>query len=265
MNRKVAVLIAPLAMIVFAVLSAAPAVAGDWIWSVAPYFWATNLNLDVSIDDRQVVDERVDVTDLIDKLDVVLAVHVEGQKSKWGAFADVYFADFNDDEKTVDLAGSIPGNLVVKGDMEFTILEIGGLYNPRMEGKGFSLLYGARAFDVDEKIEARYAFPGGVTSADRTYRVSSTLWDGFLGGRYVGDIGERWLYRLRADVGAGDTDFTWNALAGFGYTFGKERQNSVELGYRAMGIDFEQRADVPANIKSEMVMSGIYGAVKFSF
>lgn len=56
------------ALIVGALLLADQAAAADkWKWTVIPYFWLTDLGIDVSIDDRQVVDRTIDVKDLADE------------------------------------------------------------------------------------------------------------------------------------------------------------------------------------------------------
>ena len=63
-----------------------------------------------------------------------------------------------------------------------------------------------------------------------------------VGGRYVHLFNDRWLLSLRADIGGGDTESSWNALALLGWKFGGDLDNAVLFGWRHMEFEIEEAA-----------------------
>lgn len=246
-----------------ALLAATPATASDWAWSVTPYAWFSDVGADVSINDKDFVDSKTDVSDILDDTDFLLMLRVEAQKGKHGVFGDLLFLDLGDDDRRVPLSGPAGGTLVAKTDLETTILDIGGIYNPRGDGTGFALLYGMRILDVDQEIDARIDF-GPVSSPSRRFDASGTLYDGLLGVRYVSGFADRWLFNARADVSTGGSELTWSALAGFGWTYGEGGRNALLFGYRYFKVELDE-ADANAEIETRLDLTGPYLAAKFGF
>ena len=242
---------------------ARPAAASDWNWSVTPYFWLSDIGVDVEVNDRQVADVTVDISNILEHTDSAVMLHLEGQNGRNGIFFDGTYLNLGNSDVHVALPGPAGGSIGAKIDMKTTILEIGGIYNRRGDGQGFALLYGARIFDLNETIEARIDFPSGSTETHR-YDAGGTLVDGLVGARYVGKISERWLFNARADVAAGGTEMTWNALLGFGRTFGKEGRHTLLAGYRHMAVELKEE-DRNAEVESELTLSGPYLAAKLGF
>ena len=239
--------------------------ASEWNWSITPYLWGSGVSLSAKVNDREPgIGQDIDFSDLMDKLKLALAGRFEGQRGKFGFFADVFFVDFGDDNKTFDLGGSFPGQVVAETNLAFTIFEVGGIYNPKGNGKGVALLYGARMLDLDLKLDAHYNFDGGSTEG-RDYDLNKALWDALIGVRYLGDLGDRWRYNLEADVSTGGTDLTWNAQAGVGYAYGKHRQHAVMAGYRYTDIDLSDQPGERVDIDIEAQLAGPYVALKFGF
>ncbi len=238
--------------------------ASDWKWSITPYLWGPSMNLSLEVNDQDVGGGQVDMPDVIDALEFAFAAHLEGQRGRNGLFADVYFVDFKGDDKSYDLASSIPGEVVVQGKLAATIFEAGGLYNPSGTGKGLSVLYGARMFDLDLGVDGAYDFDDGTTEG-RSYDVNKALWDALIGVRYVGEFSDRWLYDFKVDASAAGTDLAWTALAGVGWAYGAERQHAIVVGYRYMRIDFKETTDRGIDVESEVELGGFYGAFKFGF
>lgn len=235
--------------------------AQDWRWSVTPYMWASEVGADVSINDHELLEREADLRDVLDSLDFVAQAHVEGQNGRHGLFFDGTYYDLGDDDRRYSL-GSV-GEIVIKGDLEMTILETGGLYNPRGDGNGFTLIYGARVLDLDEELDARYDFGSGSTGG-RRYSASGTFFDGLVGARYVAPISERLSVILRADASAGGTELTWNAWTGLGWSFGGARQHALFAGYRYMEIEFKED-DARAEVETQVKLGGFIGGVKFGF
>lgn len=236
--------------------------AQGWHWSFTPYMWASEIGTDVSINDREVLEREVDLKDLIDSLDFVVQAHLEGQRGRHGLLFDLTYVDLGDDDHRFPV-GNAGGEVVIKGDLEMTILEAGGIFNPRGDGTGFALLYGARMLDLDLELDARYDFGPGSTPG-RRYSSGSTLVDGMVGARYIAAVSDRWIFIIRADAGGGGTELTWNAWTGVGYAFGARKQNALLLGYRYMEIEFKED-DARAEIESQVKLGGFIAGIKFGF
>ena len=146
----------------------------------------------------------------------------------------------------------MPGGTQINSDFETILFEAAGFYRPSADTHGLDLLLGVRVVDVDMQINI--ALPPPLTE---TIQVdgSDTLTDGFAGACYQAPLGESWLLLLRADVGAGDTEFSWNATAMLGYHFGQRDQFIILGGYRHLEMEFDSD-DNGTNVESEFTMSG---------
>lgn len=246
-----------------ALLIAPPASAGDWNWSFTPYMWLSDLGADVSINDKEIAEREVDVADLLDDTDFALMFHLEGQGGKHGFFADLLYLDQGDDDRRVPLGGPAAGTLVAKTDLETTLIDAGGIYNPRGDGMGFALLYGARILDLDQEIDARVEV-GPLTTQSKRIAASATLYDGLLGVRYVGKVADRWLFNFRADASTGGSELTWSTILGFGRSFGKDGRHALLGGYRYMEIEFDEK-DARAEVETQLKLAGPYLALKIGF
>jgi hypothetical protein len=144
-----------------------------------------------------------------------------------------------------------------------TILELGGLYDPRGDQRGFQLLYGARLLNQRAEIDAAFALVDG-SSVARRYEIDDTLVDALIGVRYVRHLGERWSLETRADVSAGGTELTWSASPSLGWSFGDEGRYTLQAGYRRMVVDFDT-ADAPADVDARMTLSGFLVGLRVGF
>jgi hypothetical protein len=242
-------------------LSAAAPARADWQWSFTPYFWASELGADASVNDKEVLETEVDLADVVDNLDFAIQAHLEGQNGRHGLFLDVTYIDMGDDDKVYDFGGPLGGTLVAKGDLETTILEAGGIFNPRGDGTGFALLYGARVLDFDQEVDARIEFLNR-TVASRRYEASKTLVDALIGARVLQPINDRWSFLLRADASAGGSELAWNAQTGFGYSFGR-KPKTLFVGYRYMEIEFEEK-DARAELELQNKLGGFVAGLRMN-
>lgn len=254
---------ARLALCAIAAFALATPARAEWRWSFTPYFWASEVGADASINDKEVFEAELDLADVVDALDFAIQGHLEGQNGKHGLFFDVTYIDMGDDDHRFPANGPLGGEIVAKGDLEQTLIEAGGLFNPRGDGTGLTLLYGTRILDIDQEIDARLEI-ANRTTASRRFETSSTLVDLLFGARVLHPINERWSYLLRADVSAGDTELTWNAQTGFGYQFGKKGNKTLFFGYRYMETEFEE-ADTNAELELQTKMGGAVVGLKTQF
>ena len=231
--------------------------SADWQWTITPYVWVPDAGLDATVNDRDVLGGEVQGVDLLSKIDMMFPLHLEGQSGRHGVLFDVLYLDLGGDPVVRDLPGILPGTVELEADFSATLLEVGGIYNPRGDGSGFAVLYGTRIVDVGEDIQADFSSP---IFADRTYSIGGTLYDGMLGARWVGKLSERWTLRLRGDVSAGGTELTLNGLGGVGYSFGKDGRYTALAGYRYLEIELKED-DARAEVETQATLSGAFIAL----
>ena len=238
------------------VLAGAVQAGDDWDWSVTPYAWATDVGVDVSIDDRTVVDEEIEVADLMEDLDWTAQVHVEAQRRAHGILFDIFDVELSSEDRFA-VAGA-PSDAVLESEIGMTIMDLGGIYDPRGDHQGWNLLYGARVIEQREELDAWFEYDPTRTAS---YEGRDTLVDGLFGVRYV----KHWTKRLtsvsRADISTGGTDLTWSAGSALDYALGKTGRYSVSLGYRRMAMDFEDED----GIDTDMTLSGVFTGLRISF
>ena len=63
-----------------------PAHADDWEWSFTPYLWASDVGVDVTIQDEPVLGTDIAFEDLFDNLDFAAPLHFEGSRGRSGIF-----------------------------------------------------------------------------------------------------------------------------------------------------------------------------------
>ncbi|HEV8579498.1 MAG TPA: hypothetical protein VGX68_10500 [Thermoanaerobaculia bacterium] len=238
---------------------AAEAAASDWQWSITPYAWATDVGVDVTLDDRKVLDKTIEFEDLLEDLDTAAQVHIEAQRGAHGVMFDLFDVQLSEDESRFPLPAAGGAEAVLSSEIGMTILELGGIYDPRGDQQGFELLYGTRILDQRAEIHARFELPAGTVS--QRYEPGETLYDGLLGVRYIGHFSQRWSYLMRADVSAGGTELTWNGAAALAYAFGDSGRYSLTVGYRQMVVDFES----DDSIGTEMTLSGFAAGLRVAF
>jgi len=238
----------------------ATANASDWTWSVTPYIWATDVGVDVSLNDRKVVDQTIAFNDLLEDVDAVAQVHIEAQHGEFGLMFDVFDVRLSEDDSHVALPVPPGGEAILSSESGMTILELGGLYDPRGDQQGFQVLYGTRILQQRADIDARFDL-SPTTSVRRSYEVNDTLIDGLVGMRYIRRFSPRWSYQMRVDASAGGTELTWSAGSGMAYTFGKTGRYTAIAGYRHMVVDF----DTDDSVDVDMTLSGFLTGLRMTF
>jgi hypothetical protein len=228
--------------------------ASSWEWSVTPYLWTTSIGAKVKEDGVVISDNDVAFSDLFSNLDFAFAFHAEGRRGRAGFLFDFFYVDLSTSETVPEHQdpGSPPPGSVVDLDIEQLILEGGGFYRLSGEETGLDLLFGLRWIGMDEVIQLTPPIPNAPGQEKES---SSTLTDGFLGLRYVGQIGNKWNYSIRGDVGTGGTELTLNGQAFFKYQIGQSGRYGLLLGYRYMGLEIEETIEGVV-VETDLTFSG---------
>lgn len=248
------------ALTALGVLAAAPAaIASDWTWSVTPYIWTTDVGADLAIDDRQVVDEQIAFTDLIDDIDTVAQVQLEGRHGAHGVLFDFFDVTLSEPARRVDSPHG-GAHAVVAPEIGMTILDLAGTYDRDGDRQGLEWLYGARVIDQRLNLEVLFVPETGDSSAS-AYEAGETLVDALVGVRYTRRLASRWSWQMRADVSTGGTELTWSVGPTLSYAFGKDGRYALSAGYRRMDVEF----DTEETMSATMSLSGALIGFRFAF
>jgi hypothetical protein len=110
----------------------------------------------------------------------------------------------------------------------------GGYTVARTEDYVFDVLAGLRYFEMD--VDAQLQFTGALPPPGPSLNLSQSvdLWDAVVGVKGSYDLDRNCYIPYHLDVGAGDSDLTWQAVAGLGYRF---EWGNVLAAYRHLVYD----------------------------
>ena len=173
----------------------------------------------------------VDADTLLENLNFVFFGSFEAKKGRWGAFTDLMYVNVGDNKSGIHdftVGGTpIPGtaSASVNYDLKGWIWTIAAEYVAVAQpGATMDVFAGARMLDLEQEINWGLAGDiGGIPGSGRSgaSSVGRTNWDGIVGikGRWRFGDDFRWFVPYYVDVGTGDSDLTWQAMAGLGYSW----------------------------------------------
>ena len=204
-----------------------------WQFGVSIYGWFPDIAGKTSFSPPDSDSEfEVKLEDILENLEFVLMGSFDMRKGSWGVFTDAIYMDIGN-ASSAAMNGSIgPGQLPTKVtadvslDMESWIWNLTGYYRAlNRSGMTFDVLAGTRYVDVEQKVE--WDVTGNINDvpvAERSgeVKVGVTNWDVILGirGRIGLGAGKAVFVPFYLDLGVGDSDLTWQGVAGLGYAFG---------------------------------------------
>jgi opacity protein-like surface antigen len=221
-----------------------------WQFEATPYIWAAEISAGAHISART---PRIDVDanvsgNLSNSISSGLMGSFEARRNRWGILFDVFDVRLSKD------SGPLLGGMLGTSSFEVTqnVVQLAGAY---------------RAWDdkitpVDAVAGARYSYlkadlalsPSVVLPAGAG-RASRAQWaDVFIGVRAAHKISERWSLVGYADIGAGCTKISWQAIAGANYTFSKNM--TAKFGYRVLDVDYEN-SRLQINLKTSGAYAGL--------
>lgn len=189
--------------------------------------------------------------DYLSALEFVFMGGLEARRGRLGFLADVIYLDFDAEKSaTRELTVSVPGGPVVPPVGASARVDIGlsgwatnfaatWLLVDR-PGYELQVLGGLRYLDISSSVA--WTFSGNVagmpaaTLAGRK-EIDPSIIDGIAGVRGRVALGDsRWFLPWHLDLGAGESDLTWQAYAGAGYAF---EWGEVVAGWRHLDYRFE--------------------------
>jgi hypothetical protein len=239
---------------VLPVASQAQSEPDAWQWRATIYAWLPNLEATTQFPSGAAGPViEVDADTLLDNLDFTFMGALQARKGSWGVFTDVLYLDEGAAksgvrELTVGQVG-LPADVAVDTnyDLKSWVWTLAATYSLSENARNsVDLLFGARMLDIEQTLD--WTFSGNIDGLELPGRsgsgaVSATNWDaivGLKGHTFLGADG-RWFIPYHLDMGTGDSDFTWQAMAGIGYGFD---WGAVVFNYRYLDYEPESGASI---------------------
>ena len=103
---------------------ALPARAADWQWTLVPYLWASDIGVDVTVNNEPIIGVDIGFDDILDKTDFASQLHFKGRRGKGGFLLDITFLNLGARQTTV-ARPPLPGGTQIGSDMKTTLFEAG--------------------------------------------------------------------------------------------------------------------------------------------
>jgi len=220
----------------------------QWQFGVAPYAWFTTIegNMNMGLPGVEVSPD-----DLLSNLELGALVSGEARYNRWLVMLDVVYLKASGNDKVYDgTLASVDAEL----DVESWTVDLYSGYNAvQSEKLILDAVVGLRYFSMANDLTLKGSL--GVLPPG-TYSDTAELLNGVVGVRGAVLLGKQWFLPYHLDAGAGDAQFTWQGMAGVGYSF-----NWLELiaAYRYLSFD------VDGGTMDSMTISGPILGLKFVF
>jgi len=201
--------------------------ADAWSYTIEPYLLPVRIDGDAGIGRIDNVDLDVDFDDILDSLQLGGMLHFEAHhENDWGFALDYVFMDLS--KNTSGPRGAVLDVDVFEGVFEALLIK-----GPGLGSEGFDYIAGLRWWNIEVDVD----FVPVILPETLSRKVEENWVDAFIGARWKKQINEKWLFSLRGDVGAGESDFTWEVITGFRYSF--RDSMAIDLGLRVLDVDYE--------------------------
>jgi hypothetical protein len=230
--QKIRRLMLPPAL-VGSLLLAATAVAEDnWGADLEIYAWLPIIEIESEDGSKG----KFTREDILSDLDVTAMWAARVRKGRWSLASDFIYLDISS-KPTSSQAPNRPGLASIEevGLQAWIITPNVGYTVLQDDQQKIELYAGARYFwiEVDATIEIDPILPGKLNGSPKESGTISS-WDGILGARGLYHLSEKWEILYSVNAGAGDSDLTWGAQAGFGYKYSKLE---AAFGWRYLNYD----------------------------
>ena len=198
-------------------------------------------------------DAGADAGSFLDNLQFAFMGAFEAHRGHWGVLADVVYADFGktlEGTRDLTIGGTpLPADVFATASFDLTgwcwtvVGTYGAIERPHVTVQA---LAGTRVLDLSESLA--WQLGGNVGSIPLDARAGDrgsdlTNWDAVVGGRGRVTMGakRRWFVPYYVDIGAGESQLTWQAVAGIGYSWS---WGDVLAAYRHIDYDMESGRDI---------------------
>jgi hypothetical protein len=230
---------------------------GNWHFSLTPYLWFPNINgsADVALSGLRSplgnligdvkVNSEIGPNDYLENLQFAIMATGEARKGDWSILTDIIYLDLGNQDTHVRSITSPGGRPLTAIDRDTetgfsaTVWTLAGAYTvARSPTYHFDILAGFRYVDVSADL--KWSLTGSRDILDASGRVNQdrSVWDGIVGFKGQVRFGDgRWFVPYYADIGAGSSNWTWQALVGLGYSFD---WGDLSLSLRSLSYEFDK-------------------------
>jgi hypothetical protein len=191
-----------------------------WKFGGSVYIWGSGVK------GTSAQGDEIDVSfsEVVEDLDGAIMGIIAAQKGKWGFIADMIYLSISQDTSVTSSSNGQPVKVDTDVTMQSFITTFGAAYRVFEEDNSqLDLLVGARYIYMDVDLD------GSVGPDIIKYDDSDSALDGIVGLQGKVQLNDKWYLSLYADVGAGDSELTWQAWPVVGY---KLESFDVSAGYR---------------------------------
>lgn len=207
-------------------------------------------------------DFTIDFNEILDDLEMAFMGNLTAQRGKWTLLGDVIYLKLS---RSGSDAASIPVGpfnppIKVDADVDLKAWIVNALAGYNLienEKTRLDVMGGVRYLNLDVKVKLGLETAGPLPGVKGKVSDSGSQVDGIVGvhGRF--NLTEKWYLPYYLDVGTGDSDITYQAVAGVGYEF---ESVDVVATYRYLKWKFDDN-DVLDNLAVKGPMIG----VKYTF
>jgi hypothetical protein len=197
---------------------------------------------------------NISADDLISNAELVAMGAFEVQKGRWGSFFDAIYMDVGNSKSgtsSLQIGNGVqlpPGITAdVSLDIEAWVLTLAGTYRAIATPQSrLDVFAGARLLSAEGELG--YAFntdfgPFSGPARQGSGEASQDYLDGIAGvkGEFNFGANNDWFARYYLDIGTGDSDRTWQGIAGVGYAFG---WGEVVAAWRHLDYEFKSDSSI---------------------
>jgi hypothetical protein len=225
-----AALAAPLACMAPA---ASAQTADSWKWQASIYAYLPDISGRTTFPETGGGGgSTLDAETILDNLKMTFMGNIEASNGRWGMFTDAVYMDIGNTKsgyRDFTLGGAtLPAGVAanVSYDLKGWAWTLAGTWRVSSSPSStVDVLAGARLFDLRQTFG--YEVTGNVGSIPAAGRAGTSEaklsnWDAIVGlkGRMAFGESRKWFVPYYFDIGTGESDLTWQAMGGIGYSFG---------------------------------------------
>lgn len=223
------------------VTNAAAQEVDKWQYEFTIYGWLPSIDgtLKYSVPPGSGSNVSVDTSDILDSLNFVFMGTFEAQKNKLSLGLDLIYMDLSNSTSSTINIGPGPGVPVSVnaglGLKSWVVTGIVGYDVAHTEKNRMAVIGGFRYLDLSADTDIALSGPGPFPNPPPA-RVSGSndFWDIIIGFKGAYMLNEKWYIPYYADIGAGQSNLTWQLYAAIGYKF---NWGNIRLGYRYLEYD----------------------------
>ncbi len=272
--------LAAASMLVLASATLTPATAADlapapdtseWRFTLAPYVWGVGLSGDVGLFGKGPVDVDIPFSDILENLDFAAMGVAEAHNGTWGVFVDLNYTSLSADksrsralERDILEQFTVEAQVSASADIkEFIGTFMGQWRAVDSDQVTLDVMAGARYWNIENDIEVEGTLAGGgPLGLSITKEVSGSdgaSWvDPMVGVKSRIDTDTAFYFTGWGMVGGFGigSDFNWDVMGGVGYEW--TDHFSTVLGYRALGVDYEDDGFVYDVVQQGVALGAVF-------